>query len=103
MKLDARVVLLKNRGVRVAFPRESVGARLAHSDPVAPSSTGENECDNLATRVGLPIDYEQVLLQSERGTDLGTTQSRATFIARHLNFGYTARRAERSVNRGAIL
>src|SRR6185436_14096132 len=89
LKLDPRVVLLKNRRVRVAFFCETKRAGLAQSDPVTPAAADEHKRSYFSSRVFFGVDHKQVFSQAERADYLSAPQLRTAFIAGDFDFGDT--------------
>jgi hypothetical protein len=55
-----------------SHPRETECPVLTHPDSVPPASSRESERNRLSIRIAVPIDHEQLLTKTERGSDTTT-------------------------------
>src|SRR5713101_8431834 len=74
--------------------RHSEASHLAQPDAVAPALAGEDEPRDVAARVALAIDHEQVLAQAQAPADAQAFQHHLAVAAQHRRLDHAAGDAE---------
>jgi hypothetical protein len=84
--LDARVVFLENRFIRITFSRKAKGSGLAQTDAVAPTPAREDERSQPPLFIAFAFDHKEAFFQAERAANLIAAQARAATTSYHFHF-----------------